>query len=119
MRPLRYVLPHRRREEAPLDVGLAAERTAMAWQRTALTVAAVSALLVHLADRRLLAAVPGMVGLLGSFALLILGERRYGWSVRKVEAGESPLARRAIRLLAVGVVATAVALVALLAVKVV
>ena len=87
----------------------------MAWQRTALTVAAVSALLVHLADQRLLAALPGMVGFLGSFALLILGERRYGWSVRKVEEGESPVARRAVRSLTVGVVALAAASVTLLA----
>lgn len=57
MRTLLEVLT-RRRPEPALDVGLPAERTAMAWQRTGLALAGFSALLVHFADRDLLAPEP-------------------------------------------------------------
>lgn len=102
---LHLVLPHRRRPEPALDVGLPAERTAMAWQRTALALAGFSALLVHLAGRDLLAAVPGLVGMALALALLVVGERRYGWTVRRVESGADCTAPRLIRLLTVGVAA--------------
>lgn len=94
----------RRRTEPALDVGLPAERTAMAWQRTALSLAGVSALVVHLADRDLVAAVPGVLGLLVALALLLVAERRYTWVVRRVEAGEPPLDHRLNLVLTVGVV---------------
>lgn len=57
MRTLLEVLT-RRRPEPALDVGLPAERTAMAWQRTGLALAGFSALLVHFADRDPLAPEP-------------------------------------------------------------
>ena len=92
MRSLTDLLAHRRRPEPALDVGLPAERTAMAWQRTALGLAGFSALLVHLADRDTLLAVPGFVGLVVALAVLVTGERRYTWTVRRVEAHDSPVA---------------------------
>jgi putative membrane protein len=101
------------RHEPPLDVGLAAERTAMAWQRTALALAAFSALLVHLADRDLVVAAPGLGGLALALALLIMGERRYATAVRRVEQGHSPLAHGLTRLLTGGLVVLSVSSLAL------
>jgi putative membrane protein len=98
------LLGHRRRPEPPLDVGLAAERTAMAWQRTALALAAFSALLVHLADSDLMLAAPGLGGLALALALLVMGERRYATAVRRVEQGGSPLAQGLARLVTGGLI---------------
>ena len=109
---LHRLLPHRRRPEPSLDIGLPAERTAMAWQRTALALAGFSALLVHLADRSLLLALPGAAGLVLALVLLVFAERRYAWTVRRVEAGESAMAAGHVRLLGTGVaVLSALALV--------
>jgi uncharacterized membrane protein YidH (DUF202 family) len=113
---LRTLYPHRRRPEPALDIGLPAERTAMAWQRTALALAGFSALLVHLAERKVLVAVPGLVGLALALALLVVGERRYGWTVRRVEAGETCMSPTLVRLLTVGVVALSAASLALVVV---
>lgn len=99
---LRALLAQRGRPDPPLDVGLAAERTAMAWQRTGLALAAVSTLLVRVGDRRLELTVPGLLGLLLGLALVVMGERRYTWIVGRVGAGTSPLGQRAVRLLALG-----------------
>lgn len=77
----------------------------MAWQRTGLALAGFSALLVHLADRDPLAAVPGLVGLVLALALLVVGERRYGWTVRRVEGDEDCMAPGLVRLLTVGTAA--------------
>lgn len=115
---LRTMFPHRRRPEPSLDIGLPAERTAMAWQRTALALAAFSALLVHLAERRVVVALPGLVGLALALALLVLGERRYGLTVRRVEAGETCMAPRLVALLTVGVaVLSAASLVLVVAIE--
>jgi uncharacterized membrane protein YidH (DUF202 family) len=103
-----------RRAVPVLDVGLQVERTAMAWQRTALALGGVSALLVHLADRRPLAAVPGVAGLLVALALLVVAEHRYERMVRTIEAGGTPLARAVIRLLAAGCVVLSASAVVLL-----
>ena len=105
MRSLLEVLT-RRRPEPALDVGLPAERTAMAWQRTGLALAGFSALLVHLADRDLLVATPGLVGAL---ALLLVGERRYSRAVRRIEAGEPCGAHRLVVALTSGVVVLSLA----------
>jgi uncharacterized membrane protein YidH (DUF202 family) len=56
--------------------GLQAERTAMAWQRTALGLGGVSALLLHHAGGKLVASVPGAAGLLAAFVVLLLVEAR-------------------------------------------
>jgi putative membrane protein len=108
MSTLTRLLGHRRRPEPPLDVGLAAERTAMAWQRTALALAAFSALLVHLAESDLAVAAPGLGGLGLALALLVMGERRYATAVRRVEQGRSPLAHGLTRLLTGGLVVLSV-----------
>lgn len=57
--------------------GLQAERTAMAWQRTALGLSGVSALLLHHAGGKVAASVPGAAGLLAALAVLLLVEARY------------------------------------------
>ncbi|HEU4947850.1 MAG TPA: DUF202 domain-containing protein [Kribbella sp.] len=108
---------YRRRAEPAIDIGLQAERTAMAWQRTALGVAGVSGLLLHVADRSLVASAPGVVGLVAAVVLLGAGDRRYTRTVRRVEDGESPLGLVSVRLVTVGVVTLSVSAVALLAVK--
>ena len=109
----------RRRTGPLLDSGVAAERTAMAWQRTALGLGGVSALLVHLAERNPVAAVPGAAGLLVALGLLLLSERRYERTLGAVEAGESPMGRGAIRLLAAGTLGMSIsALVLLLVIRV-
>lgn len=104
MSTLRRLFAHRRRPEPALDVGLPAERTAMAWQRTGLALAGFSALVVHQAERNIVAAVPGVVGLLVALWVLVLSERRYAWTVRRVEAGESPLDQRLNQVLMAGIV---------------
>jgi uncharacterized membrane protein YidH (DUF202 family) len=100
---LRERLSHRRRPEPPLDVGLAAERTAMAWQRTGLAVAAFSALLVRVADRDLLLTLPGLAGLGLGVLLMVVGERRYARIVEAVQRGETPLAPGLSSVLTLGV----------------
>lgn len=105
-----------RRTDPPTDTGVPAERTAMAWQRTALGVGGVSALLVHLADRNPVAAVPGVAGLLVAVYLVLVSEQRYERMVRKVEAGDSPVALAAIRLVALGTVALSISALVLLVV---
>ncbi len=74
------------------DSGLQAERTAMAWQRTALGVGGVSALLLHDAGGRLPAALPGLFGLMVTATLLVLAELRYDRIVRRVGSGQNPAA---------------------------
>lgn len=89
----------RRRHEANLDPGLQAERTAMAWQRTALGVGAVGALLVHHAGGISAKAVPGLLGLAVALVLLLTTEHRYVTTVRRVRAGHptaSPTLVRAV-----------------------
>jgi uncharacterized membrane protein YidH (DUF202 family) len=98
-----------RRMQPPLDIGLPAERTSLAWQRTALTLAAYSTLLVHLGEAQPRGVLPGVAGLAAALVLLLAAERRYVSAVRSVEAAASPLDRSLVRSLAVGVVALAAA----------
>lgn len=100
---MRHLFAHRRRPEPAVDIGLPAERTAMAWQRTSLALAGFSALVVHLAERNIIAAVPGVVGLLVALWILGFSERRYAWTVRRVESGESPLDHRLNRVVTLGI----------------
>lgn len=110
--------PHRllrsARDEPHGDAGLQAERTAMAWQRTALGVGGVSALLLHQAGGRLSAAWPGLVGLAMATALLALSERRYERSVTRSGFGQDPLSAPLMALMALTVSALAVLAIGLL-----
>ncbi|MFZ2178283.1 MAG: DUF202 domain-containing protein [Rhodococcus sp. (in: high G+C Gram-positive bacteria)] len=102
------LLPHRRRKEPAVDGGLQVERTAMAWQRTALGVGGVSALLLRFAEGSPLMAVPGIAGLVTALLLLVLSEKRYVWIVRTVAAGGPTVAPTFVRLVAVGAVTLSV-----------
>lgn len=110
---MRGPLAHRARPEPPLDVGLAAERTGMAWQRTGLALAAFSALLVRLADRDLVLASPGLAGMALGLALVVLGERRYSGVVDRVAEGASCMDHRLVGVLTLGAVTLSAASLAL------
>ncbi len=95
--------------------GLQSERTAMAWQRTALGLGGVSALLLHRAGGDLVASVPGAAGLLAALAVLVLAETRY----HRDGGGRpdsAPMGAGAVRVLATGTIllSLAAAIVALI-----
>ena len=72
----------------------------MAWQRTALGVAGVSALLLHQTGGRLVATLPGLLGLGLATMLLVLGELRYEGTTGAIGAGADPVDPRLPLLLA-------------------
>ncbi len=78
--------------EPVADVGLQSERTSIAWQRTALTLTAFSALMLHAANSQRLGQIPGAIGIAVALWLLLATERRYSASVRRVREGVSPVA---------------------------
>ncbi|HET8603438.1 MAG TPA: DUF202 domain-containing protein [Marmoricola sp.] len=104
------------RRGKPLDPGLQAERTAMAWQRTALGVGGIGALLLHHAGGIGVRAVPGAVGLAVALVLVLAGEQRYERTVRHVRAGNPLAGRFLVRLLATATVLLSVCAVVLVAV---
>ncbi len=72
----------------------------MAWQRTALGVGAIGALLLHHTGGRTWGAVPGVLGLLVALWLIAASEHRYVRTIRKVEAGRPAQSTTMVRLLA-------------------
>jgi uncharacterized membrane protein len=70
----------------------------MAWQRTALGVGAIGALLLKTAGRSW-AAVPGVLGMLVALVLIAVSEHRYVRTIRKVEAGRPAHSTTMVRLL--------------------
>ncbi|GAA1151106.1 DUF202 domain-containing protein [Nocardioides aquiterrae] len=80
------------------DPGLQPERTVMAWQRTALGIGGVSALLLHHADGQIGGSLAGGAGLLVALGMLVAVELRHG---RLDEDESSPMGFRAVRGLAV------------------
>jgi uncharacterized membrane protein YidH (DUF202 family) len=84
-------------EPAP---GLQAERTAMAWQRTALGLGGVSALTLRHAGGDPALSAPGVLGLTGAVALLVVVEGRYLRTRRHLEEGRNPMGRGLVRALA-------------------
>ncbi len=99
------------------DAGLQAERTAMAWQRTALGLGGVAALLLHDTGGRPLAALPGMLGLGVATLLLVATEVRYEHTVRRVAAGRDATAARLVRILAATVALLSVTAICLILVE--
>lgn len=89
------------------DVGLQAERTSIAWERTALTLTVFSALVLHAANSQRLGQAPGLAGIAVALWLLMAAERRYAVSVRRVQDGVSPVAPRMTLALTVAVVVLA------------
>jgi uncharacterized membrane protein YidH (DUF202 family) len=65
----------------------------MAWQRTALGVGGLGALLLHQAGSMPLRAFPGALGLVVALALLLATERRYERTLARVERSESATSR--------------------------
>ena len=98
-----------------MDPGLQAERTAMSWQRTALGIGGVSALLLHHAAGAILPSLPGAVGLLGALGVLLVVEARYVRNSRHGDAGNAPMGPRMVRAVAVGTVLLSVATLLVLA----
>ncbi len=99
------------------DAGLQAERTAMAWERTALGVGGVSAMLLHGATGSFWTALPGMVGLTASMALLVFAQLRYERTVQRVKDGLTPAAPAVVLALALTVLGLAVMSLALIIVE--
>ena len=93
----------RDREGLHQDPGLQAERTTMAWQRTALGVAGVSSLLLHETGGRFLAALPGLFGITMATALLVLSELRYERSTSRTTPASEPVDPRLLLLTALTV----------------
>ncbi|MGN6576097.1 MAG: DUF202 domain-containing protein [Nocardioides sp.] len=87
--------------------GLQAERTAMAWQRTALGLGGVSALLLHHAGGKVAASIPGVAGLLAALVVLLLVEVRY-LRPHHTELATSPMGVGPVRAIAAFTVLLAV-----------
>lgn len=97
-----------------LDRGLQAERTRLAWSRTALSFSAVGALLLHngITTGDQLRWVPGILGLCSAAATYLLGVGRYHATNRNVPRERSMTSVGAIRTLtALTALTVAVALV--------
>lgn len=101
-------LGSRDRHDPYHDEGLQAERTAMSWQRTALGLGGVSALLLHDAGGRLPQTLPGLLGLGVATVLLILTEVRYEQTLRRVASGRRTTAAGSVLTLAVTITGLAV-----------
>jgi uncharacterized membrane protein YidH (DUF202 family) len=114
--------PHTADAETALNVGMAAERTWLAWWRTAL-VATAGALGVGRLAPRLLHAAPAPYVVLGccyallALALLIVGSRRHRALARALERGEpAPLTATTVTLFTIcGVILVMVTTVVVLA----
>lgn len=100
-----------------LDLGLQHERTALAWDRTALSLLVVGALVVRsVREHGPLWALPGYLTLAVGGAVLWLGTRQRRRRERELRAGVSPVRVGLVRL--TGVAAVGISLVALVLVVV-
>ncbi len=105
------------RPSGVLDVVAAAERTALAWERTGFGLVGVGALLVHEGRSRAEAAqlaVGVAVMVLGATTSVVVAPRRYRGIAAQVRAGHTPVLRRTTALLAAVVVLVAATSVVLL-----
>lgn len=95
-----------------LDAGAQAERTALAWQRTALALLGVGAVLLHLGGDgagRLSQAV-GLLDLVaGTVIGAVVAPLRYQRALARVAGSRSPLARRSTWAVTACAIATALA----------
>ncbi len=83
-----------RRSHVLIDAAGPAERTALAWQRTALGVMLVGALAVRWCVNEGYPVWPGIVlAVFGGIIGLLLGRRRYLRIIATVQAGQTPLSR--------------------------
>lgn len=83
-----------------LDPGVQAERTALAWQRTALSLAAAGVLYLHATVGRAWLLVPGAVLLVVAAATLLAGWRRYERLHQQIQTGAPVAAPRPLATLA-------------------
>jgi uncharacterized membrane protein YidH (DUF202 family) len=80
-----------------MDVGAQAERTALAWQRTAIGVMAVGALWVRWDIHEHLPVWPGiLLTAVAGLAVVMLVPVRYSRVLRTVRAGHTPLSRATV-----------------------
>ena len=86
-----------------IDRGLQAERTRLAWSRTALSFAAVGALLLHsgVTTGDPIRWLPGLIGLSCAAAAYLLGVSRYHATTRRVPRGEPMTSATSVRILTV------------------
>jgi len=92
-----------RRDRQPvLDRGLQAERTRLAWSRTALSFAAVGALLLHIGTSpgHRLQELPGLLALCSAAATYLLGVGRYHATHRNVLREQPMTSAGSVRTLA-------------------
>lgn len=94
-------MPDRSERRPVLDRGLQAERTRLAWSRTALSFAAVGALLLHNGITRgdHVSWVPGLIGLCCATGTYLLGVSRYHSTIRKVARDQSMTSVESVRTL--------------------
>jgi len=85
--------------EPVIDPGLQAERTRLAWSRTALSLTVIGALMLHPFGRQLSLhqVVPGWAMLIFAGAVWWYGGRRYRLVVAQVRAGRSIASDRHVR----------------------
>ncbi|WP_336644370.1 DUF202 domain-containing protein [Microbacterium sp. USHLN186] len=103
----------------PFDPGLQLERTSLSWRRTALSLAAGSLIALRLLPLwlgEMLWVVPGMVGLVAAAALWGVSRRRHHAFMAQVEQRRTPRVAGAGVLLALTAWASAVGMLALVAV---
>lgn len=82
-----------------IENGRQSERTTMAWQRTALGLGGVSALLLHDAAGDLTASAPGAAGLVAALVVLVHADTHHRHGDASPE--HAPMGIRAVRVMAI------------------
>lgn len=100
-------------QEGPLDPNLQSERTALAWVRTALALAANAALVLRagLTTKATALSLTGAGLALLAVVVALIGWRRHDVIVGRILAGRNPLTRLTLALPAAGAVVASVAVV--------
>lgn len=87
--------------EKILSKGAQAERTRLAWNRTALAIATNAALLAHVGNPSLLRYMTALVMLLGAIACFVYADRRYREIIQNVRAQAAVITSGRTRVFAV------------------